>query len=91
MKLLYETVRGNYKRMVSYYLLASYAYYVLDDPLMSDSDFDTLCKDMLDNFDKLSHPHKHLVAVEALEAGTCLIREFPNIVKDSAVQLLSQT
>ena len=65
---------------LSMYLMGAYAYYVEDDPIMSDWDFDLLAKTLLDNYDSIEHPHKHLVTKDDLRAGTYL-GEYPEIVK----------
>ena len=31
---------------ISRYMIASYAYYVEDEPIMSDSEYDNLCKNL---------------------------------------------
>lgn len=72
------------KNPISKYLMCAYAYYVEDRPLISDSDFDKLAKDILDNYDNIEHVHKHLVTKEDLKAGTYL-GEYPGIVQ-GAVQ-----
>ena len=65
---------------VSMYLMGAYAYYVEDDPIMSDWDFDMLAKKILDEYDTLSHPHLHLLSKDDLRAGTYL-GEYPLIVQ----------
>ena len=61
------------------YLMCAYAYYEQDDPLISDQEFDELAKFILENYDAIDHPHKHLVTKDNLEAGTYL-GEYPNMV-----------
>ena len=39
------------KNPVAKYLMCAYAYYVEDDPLISDSEFDELAKFILENYD----------------------------------------
>lgn len=68
------------KNPVARYLMASYAYYVEDDPIMTDGEFDELCKNLLEDWDKIDHPHKANITKSDLEAGTFL-GEYPTIVK----------
>jgi NAD-dependent DNA ligase len=68
------------KNPIARYLMCAYAYYVEDDPLISDSEFDQLGKDILQNYDNIEHMHKHLVTKKDLEAGTYL-GEYPGLVK----------
>lgn len=68
------------KNPIARYLMCAYAYYVEDDPLIPDSEFDQLGKDILQNYDNIEHMHKHLVTKKDLEAGTYL-GEYPALVK----------
>ena len=56
---------------VSRYLMASYAYYVLNDPLMTDGEFDELAKQLLDEYE-VWKAHPHCPTVDDLRAGTYL-------------------
>jgi NAD-dependent DNA ligase len=59
----------------------AYAYYVEDEPLTSDWQFDNLAKWLLKHWDTLPpHPHKHLISTDDLRAGTYL-GQYPEIVK----------
>ena len=68
------------KNPIAKYLMCSYAYYELDNQLISDTEFDMLAKEILDNWDNIEHMHKHLLTKDMLVAGTYL-GEYPNIVK----------
>lgn len=57
-------------KMVSWYLIASYAYYVLDNPILSDNVFDKLCRKLLEHMADIDHPHLELIEREALLSGT---------------------
>ena len=46
---------------VPWYLMTSYAYYVEDNPLVSDGAFDRLAKTMIKNWDKIEHFHNCLL------------------------------
>ena len=70
---------GDFNKL-SMYLMAAYAYYVEDDPIMSDWHFDMLAKYLLENYDTIEHQHKHLVTKDDLRAGTYL-GEYPLIVR----------
>jgi len=71
---------------VPWYLIASYAYYEESNPIFSDSYFDTLAKNILKEWNKLEHYHKHLLDRDVLEAGSYL-GEYPTIVIDSLHEL----
>lgn len=72
------------------YLVHCYMYYVLDCPVITDEAFDRLCKHLLDHWEEIEHPHKHLVSKEDLEAGTGYsipVHKYPQIVKCIGDQL----
>jgi len=68
-------IYGQENLLVPWYLIASYAYYVKDNPIISDGLFDKICKDLLQHWDKVEHYHKYLVDKESLDAGTCLLKD----------------
>ena len=66
------------------YLMASYGYYILDIPVISDTEYDNLAKHLLNVYDKITHVHRHLVDKNSLEAGTLFSlkeKDYPTIVK----------
>ena len=62
------------------YLMAAYAYYVEDDPILEDNVFDKMAKRMLELWDEIEHPHKQYLNKDMLEAGT-FVGEYPTRVK----------
>ena len=78
-----EKTTHNPNMLIPFYLMAAYAYYHLDDPILTDSVYDQVCKDIAKYWDEIDHYHKHLVNLEDMEAGTCLLAEedFPAIIK----------
>ena len=59
--------------------MCAYAYYVEDDALITDAEFDELGKWLLKNYDSVEHMHKHLVTKDDLNAGTYL-GKYPSMV-----------
>ena len=55
------------KNPIAKYLMCAYAYYELDKPLISDTEFDLLAKDILNNWDNIEHMHKYLLTKDMLE------------------------
>ena len=84
-----KIIADNKNMLVPWYLMASYAYYVLDDPILSDAMYDGMSKQLLTQFDNISHYHKHLLSKDMLEAGSFL-GEYPSIIS-GAVRSLSKT
>lgn len=75
-----DLIDDNLNMTVPWYLMAAYAYYVEDNPILSDSYFDRLAKKMLDNWDIIDHMHKDIISKDMLQAGTFL-GEYPSRVK----------
>lgn len=84
-----EIFADNINMMVPWYLMAAYAYYKQDDPILSDQFFDSMAKTMLTVWDDINHRHKHLITVNDLEAGSYL-GEYPSIVEGALEEMLAQ-
>lgn len=82
----YKQVGKNSNLAVPLYLIAAYAYYIEDDPLVSDDCFDWLSKFLQENWDEITHHHKKHLSLDSLEAGTYL-GEYPAIVKGAVKDL----
>jgi hypothetical protein len=70
----------NDNMLIPWYLMACYAYYVEDEPILEDAMFDRLSKKLLKVFDDVEHIHKDYITKEMLEAGTYL-GEYPSRIK----------
>ena len=81
-----QIVGDNINMTVPWYIMAAYAYYVDDDPILEDHIFDRLSTKMLAHWDEIEHFHKHFLNKEMLEAGTYL-GEYPSRVKDAVMEL----
>lgn len=77
-----ELLQKSINLAIPYYLMAAYAYYKEDDPIISDHLFDYLATLILKNYDTIKHPHKKYITKEDLEAGTYL-GEYPRMAIDS--------
>ena len=73
-------LNDNINMSVPLYLMASYAYYKDDEPILSDEVFDNLSKVMLKNWSKIKHIHKNSISKKDLEAGTFL-GKYPSRIK----------
>lgn len=87
MSYMREIIDNNINMTVPWYLMAAYAYYELDNPIMTDAEFDNLAKLMDSNWDSIEHYHKHLIDRDNLSAGTYL-GTYPTIVKDTVETLI---
>lgn len=75
-----DTCDDSINMYVPWYMMAAYAYYVEDDPILSDTMFDKMAKRMLELWDEIEHPHKKYLSEDMLKAGT-FIGEYPSRVK----------
>ena len=78
-KLCLEVCRKNIERAGSWYVMASYAYYVEDDPIITDECFEKLAKMLLKAYPTLPKCITELIKEETLRAGTYL-GEYPGWV-----------
>ena len=72
-------------RLVPIYLMSSYLYYELDKNVLTDSQFDYLCKKILDNWDNINHMHKHLIDKDNLKSGRGYGLEYTNLIKGASL------
>lgn len=77
----------NPNMLVPFYLMASYAYYVLDRPILDDGDYDQLCQRLDDQWDEIEHRDKAWIARDDLAAGTRLSTLYPSMAKGAASSL----
>ena len=81
-----ELIARDINMIVPWYLLASYAYYVEDDPIFTDSFYDNLSRKFKKEWKNINHFHKDLISLDDLSAGTYL-GEYPNRVIGSLANL----
>lgn len=67
-----EIIRKQYNLLVPFYLMAAYAYYVEDDPIVDDAFFDNIAKLLTEHWDRITHPHKEYINFDDLDAGSYL-------------------
>ncbi len=66
----------NLVKLVNAYLISSILYYEYDISIMSDYEYDNLCKSLLEKFDEImsnefiKQSHKKLLDTDALKAGS---------------------
>ena len=77
--------------LVPYYLMHSYLYYVMNEPIISDIEYDELCKELKDKWDSVEHYHKHLIDKQSLGAGTGYQLEYNKRIEHGALALLNKS
>jgi NAD-dependent DNA ligase len=81
----------NPNQLVSYFMTSSYLYYKKDKAVLSDTDYDLLCKRLLENWRQAKHEHKKYIKKKDLEAGTgYAIRLYPQRVIGAAEYWFAQ-
>ena len=83
--------QNNPNMLVPYYLMYSYAYYKENESLISDTEYDDICKQIIDKWDNITHWHKSLLTLDALKAGTGYDIEYPNRVISAAKLLIKKS
>lgn len=77
--------------LVPYYLMHSYLYYVMNEPIISDIEYDELCKELKDKWDSVEHYHKHLIDKQSLGAGTGYQLQYNKRIEHGALALLNKS
>ena len=62
------------------------AYYVEDNPLLSDGSFDRLATRLSEKFDEVEHQHKEFIDKDTVNAGTYL-GEYPTRIPEVIKQM----
>jgi hypothetical protein len=75
-----NVIKDNMNMMVPFYLMASYAYYVDDDPILTDGFYDNLAKIIYKEWDNITHRHRDVIDKDALKAGSFL-GKYPSIIE----------
>ncbi len=87
---IFEVALASSRNMlVPWYLIASWAYFVCDHPLLTDARFDQLCRELDAEWETVGHRHKDLVDRAWLSAGTCGLARtaYPASVRGAAAHL----
>lgn len=74
---------------VAWWLMASYAYYRLNQSFLQDETFDWLGRYLKDNWDAIRHPNKRLIRQTATFSGY-YIKRYPIRVQAATWQLLDE-
>lgn len=82
-----ECFKINKNSCISFWLVASFCYYIKNESILKDETFDKMSKWMLDNWESLEHTNKELITKDALAMGTgAFIKEadYPTRIKVTA-------
>jgi hypothetical protein len=70
------------------YLVSSYLYYEMSRSIITDHDFDRLCKELNEGWNTFEHQHKHCTSRGAMVAGTGYANTYPLMVRGAADVML---
>lgn len=70
------------------YLVTSYHYYERCKSLITDHEYDRLCKELAAGWKTLQHQHKHCTDLGQLQAGTGYAIKYPRMVIGAAEHML---
>jgi hypothetical protein len=85
-KICLDITESNHNMLIPWYIMSAYAYYVEDDPIISDGMFDRICQRLLEDYVNVEHIHKKYIKKSTLESGTYL-GEYPSRIEDVVRQL----
>ncbi len=85
-----KSYQTNPNMLVPYYLMYSYAYYQENESLISDHEYDNICKQLIEKWDTIKHWHKPLLNLESLKAGTGYDIKYPKRVIYAALALIKE-
>ena len=85
-KMCMDSIESNPNMLVPWYIMASYAYYVEDNPLLTDGSFDRLATRLVEKFDEVEHQHKEFIDKDTVSAGTYL-GDYPTRIPDVVKQM----
>jgi hypothetical protein len=69
--------------LIPNYLIHSYLYYEMAHSVITDYEYDKLAESIYDNWDRLDHPHKHVIDKESLKTSGFAIK-YPLMVQGAA-------
>ncbi len=76
--------------LLQLYLMTSYTYYELNRSVITDHEYDQLCKVLYKGWNSINHPHKSLTDRDSMLSGTGYGNNYTNMVKNAAMMLLNR-
>ena len=77
--------------LVPYYLMHSYLYYVMNEPIIDDMEYDEICRELKEKWDNVNHYHKHLIDKQSLGAGTGYELQYNKRIERASLALLNKS
>lgn len=76
---------------VPWWLMASYAYEKLNDPILTDAMFDEVAQLIDRNWDKITHRHKALLYRPLIKSSLAVRGKWPSMSKGAAFRLTQES
>lgn len=78
--------------LIPMFLTSSFLYYHLGHlcPIVSNKTFDMCCHRLLERWEEVDHPHKGLIDIDSLRAGTAFylkLEDYPSRVRNVALSM----
>jgi len=77
--------------LVPYYLMYSYLYYDKNESMVTDEEYDMICKRLYDEWYGIEHHHKHLIDRDSLASGTGFHIKYNERIKGAALHLIKHS
>lgn len=89
LNLFFDTKQNDDDVDITDYLVHCYLYYIKNTPIIEDTEFDLLCRKILDKWNNIWHKYKNLLSIDDLKAGTGYsIKKYPeDIINDAKKRL----
>jgi hypothetical protein len=83
--------QGNYNMLVPWVLMGSYAYNILDKPILSDATYDELCRKLWRRWGDVRHRHKWLIDRGETTCHVILSEDdYPGLCTDAATDKVKE-
>jgi len=63
----------------------------MNEPIIEDTEYDEICRELKEKWDSVEHYHKHLIDKQSLGAGTGYQLQYNERIKLGAVALLNKS
>lgn len=65
-KSYFDSIDSSINSCVPWFICSTWAILVDEDPIVTDSVYDNICKKLQNNWDEIEHPHKEYIDVDKL-------------------------
>jgi len=63
----------------------------MNEPIIDDTEYDEICRELKEKWDSVEHYHKHLINVQSLGAGTGYELQYNKRIECASVALLNKS